>query len=191
MAETHTSTTTTVTHTTETRTILYIWKIPIDKTYVLSLNSALKIAATFLSLIAFICVAAGRSEACDRSYSSTYNYFEFVSISAFLTLIIFWLLYTLTLTRRLCMKLLPWVFVDLIYCVIYIILYIIADIVLAAQSCGKDSNKAGCAFGFFALFCIIANAVFLFLDWRRARLEAGANTNQGSSYNPDRNMEQY
>lgn len=32
---------------------------------------------------------------------------------------------------------------DLIYCVVYIIMYVIADIVLAAQTCGKGSNEAG------------------------------------------------
>ena len=34
-------------------------------------------------------------------------------------------------------------FQDLIYCAVYILFYFIADCVLAAQSCGKDSNKAG------------------------------------------------
>ncbi|CAG5131983.1 unnamed protein product, partial [Candidula unifasciata] len=80
---------------------------------------------------------------------------------------------------------------DLIYCGIYIILYIIADIVIAAQACGKDNNKAGSAFGFFATGCFVAIGVFLFLTWKRARQEAGANAGKSPDYNPERNMEQY
>ncbi|KAK6983109.1 CKLF-like MARVEL transmembrane domain-containing protein 4, partial [Biomphalaria glabrata] len=61
-----------------------------------------------LSLIAFICSASGRSDNCDDSYSSTYNYFEFVTMSAFITLMILWFLYALTLHTKLCFKLVPW-----------------------------------------------------------------------------------
>ncbi|BFZ13079.1 hypothetical protein BsWGS_16118 [Bradybaena similaris] len=190
MAEAQTSTPT-VTQTTETSHIIYLWKIPVDRSYVFSLNSVLKIASAFLSLIAFICVASGREAVCDIVYASSYNYFEFVSMSLFLTLLLSWLLNTLTLTKRMFMRLLPWIFIDLIYCGIYIILYIIADIVVAAQSCGKDNNKAGSAFGFFATGCLIAIGIFLFLALRQTRQEAGANVGKGPDYNPDRNMEQY
>ena len=61
-----------------------------------------------ISLIAFICCASGRSEHCDDSYSSTYNYFEFVSISCFLTVVGLWFFFTLTLDRRVFFKLIPW-----------------------------------------------------------------------------------
>ncbi|GFO05919.1 cklf-like marvel transmembrane domain-containing protein 4 [Plakobranchus ocellatus] len=176
-----------------TSTIIYLWKIPIDKTYVTSLIGILKVAAAVLSLIAFICVASGRSDNCDDDYSSTYNYFEFVSISAFFTLIILWLIHTITLSSRLFFKLVPWTFVDLIYCGVYIILYVIANIVLAAQSCGKDSNKAGAAFGFFALFCYGGNAFFAFQSWRSSRNRPPADTTASKSpdYNAERNMELY
>ncbi|CAL1536519.1 unnamed protein product [Lymnaea stagnalis] len=178
----------------ESGNIIYIWKFPVDRLYVKSLCSILKIAASFLSLIAFICCASGRSDNCDDSYSSTYNYFEFVSISAFITLMIFWLLYTLTLTSRLFFKLIPWKLVDLAYLILYIVLYLIADIVLAAQSCDKDSNRAGAAFGFFALFCLCANVFFAFREWQSSR-HGGASstveTNKTGEYNAERNLEQY
>ncbi|XP_005109352.1 CKLF-like MARVEL transmembrane domain-containing protein 4 [Aplysia californica] len=171
--------------------IVYLWKIPVDKGYVKSLDSVLKVVAAALSFIAFICCASGRSDHCDDQYSSTYNYFEFVSISAFLTLLILWIFYALTLRSRLFFKLLPWNLVDLIYLAVYIIFYAIASIVLAAQPCGKDSNKAGAAFGFFTLGCLCANAFFSFQAWRGSRMESSADTGKSPEYNAERNMEQY
>ncbi|KAK3732041.1 hypothetical protein RRG08_026428 [Elysia crispata] len=178
--------------TTTTSTIAYIWKIPIDKTYVKSIIGILKVVAAVLSLIAFICVASGRSENCDDKYSSTYNYFEFVSISAFFTLLIFWMIHTITLSSRLFFKLVPWLLVDLIYCAVYIVFYFIANCVLAAQSCGKDNNKAGTAFGFFVLFCYGGNAFLGFRDWQSSRQQRPADTTAKSpDYNAERNMELY
>lgn len=178
--------------TTDTHIIVYLWKIPIDKTYVQSFISILKVVAAVLSLIAFICVASGRSDNCDDKYSSTYNYFEFVSISAFFTLLILWTIHAITLSSRLFFKMVPWSLVDLIYCGAYILLYFIANCVLAAQSCGKDNNKAGAAFGFFALFCFGGNAFLSFREWQSSRHQRPSETPAKSpDYNAERNMELY
>ncbi|PVD20618.1 hypothetical protein C0Q70_18776 [Pomacea canaliculata] len=173
--------------------ILYLWKIPVDRTYVKSIIGVLKVVIAILSLIAFVCCASGRSDVCDKEFSSTYNYFEFVSISAFLTIISLWFFFVLTLHRRICFKLIPWVFVDLIYCVVYIIMYVIADIVLAAQTCGKGSNEAGAVFGFFTVAAFVAHAVFTFLQWRRSRTQATSESSPKPSpeYSAERNMESY
>ncbi|GFR61823.1 CKLF-like MARVEL transmembrane domain-containing protein 4 [Elysia marginata] len=178
---------------TTTHTIVYLWKIPIDKTYVQSIIAILKVVAAVLSLIAFICVASGRSDNCDDKYSSTYNYFEFVSISAFFTLLILWTIHTITLSSRLFFKLVPWLLVDLIYCAVYILFYFIANCVLAAQSCGKDNNKAGTAFGFFVLICYGGNAFLSFRDWQASRHQRPSSdtTAKSPDYNAERNMELY
>ncbi|XP_055891291.1 CKLF-like MARVEL transmembrane domain-containing protein 4 [Biomphalaria glabrata] len=178
--------------TSESNNVVYVWKFPIDRTFVKSINSILKVAAAILSLIAFICSASGRSDNCDDSYSSTYNYFEFVTMSAFITLMILWFLYALTLHTKLCFKLVPWKLVDLGYLIVYLVLYLIANIVISAQSCGKDSNKAAAAFGFFAFFCLCGHVFFAFREWRESRSESSANTtNNATEYSPDRNIEHY
>lgn len=174
--------------------VLYLWKIPIDRAYVKSIIGIIKVVMAILSLIAFICCASGRSENCDDAYSSTYNYFEFVSISCFLTAITLWFFFVLTLDRRVFFKLIPWPLVELIYCAVYAIFYLIADIVIAAQSCGKDSNKAAAAFGFFAFFAVGAHIFFTFRQWRESRAAASTTTATPKSppeYDPDRNMELY
>ncbi|KAH9491650.1 hypothetical protein Btru_030586 [Bulinus truncatus] len=172
--------------------IIYVWKFPVDRTYVKSINSLLKVAAAILSLIAFICSAAGRSDNCDDSYSSTYNFFEFVAMSCFITIMILWLMFTLTLQTKLCFKLLPWKLVDLGYLIIYIVLYLIADIVIAAQSCGKDSNKAAAAFGFFVFFCLCGLVFFAFREWRESRSSGSSSTaNNAPEYSAERNLEHY
>lgn len=172
--------------------IIYLWKFPIDKSYVKSLDSMLKVIAAVLSFIAFICCASGRSENCDDEYSSTYNFFEFVSISCFITLIILWIFYSLTLTQKFCFAAVPWALVDWIYLAVYFVMYFIGSCVLAAQSCGKDSNKAGAAFGFFTLGAIGANIFIGFMAWRSSRGgRSSQDTGKSPEYNAERNMEQY
>ncbi|XP_059172345.1 CKLF-like MARVEL transmembrane domain-containing protein 4 [Physella acuta] len=178
--------------TAENSNTIYIWKFPIDRSYVKSISSILKVAAACIALIAFICCASGRSDVCDKSYSSTYNFFEFVTMSSFITLLILWFFFALTLNTKLFFKLLPWTLIDLGYLILYIVLYLIANIVLAAQACGKDSNKAGAAFGFFAMFCLCGNFFFVFRDWRSSRNQsASSSAGKTQEYNSERNIEQY
>ncbi|KAK7505755.1 hypothetical protein BaRGS_00003026 [Batillaria attramentaria] len=94
----------------------------------------------------------------------------FVSITCFLTIIALWFFFVLTLNRRVFFKLVPWPLV----------------------SCGKDSNKAAAAFGFFALFALAGHAFFTFRDWRAGRA-ASSDTSAPKTpeYDADRNMEQY
>jgi len=146
--------------------IVYLWKIPVDRSYVKSLDSLLKVIAAVLTFIAFICCSAGRSDNCDDSYSSTYNYFEFVAISCFLTVLILWIFHAVTLKEKLCFKMVPWSLVGVVYLLVYILLYLIADICLAAQTCGKDSNGAAAAFGFFTVIVLGVNTFFAFKSWR-------------------------
>ena len=51
-------------------------------------------------------------------------------------------------------------FQDLIYCAVYIVFYFIANCVLAAQSCGKDNNKAGTVSYFTVCDSILLKAYF-------------------------------
>ncbi|XP_076448761.1 CKLF-like MARVEL transmembrane domain-containing protein 4 [Babylonia areolata] len=173
--------------------IMYIWKIPIDRAYVKSIIGILKFVIAILSLIAFICCASGRSDNCDDKYSSTYNYYEFVSISCFLTIVFLWFFFVLTLHQRLCFKIIPWQFAELVYLAVYAIFYFIAAIVIAAQSCGKDSNKAASAFGFFTLIAIGGHGFLTFRAWWAGRKQSAAEAAPKASpqYDPDRNMELY
>ncbi|KAK7115286.1 CKLF-like MARVEL transmembrane domain-containing protein 4 isoform X2 [Littorina saxatilis] len=173
--------------------VLYIWKIPIDRAYVKSLVGVLKIVVAIISLIAFICCASGRSIHCDHAYSSTYNFFEFVSISCFLTIVALWFFFVLTADKRVFFKVVPWRLVELIYLAVYALFYLIGFIVIAAQACGKDSNKAAAAFGFFALAGICAHGYFTFKEWREGRTQAATTTTNTSApqYDPERNMDTY
>lgn len=173
--------------------IMYLWKIPIDRGYVKSLVSLLKVVLGLLSLIAFICAASGRTADCDHAYASTYNFFEFTSISSFLTIFTLWFFFTLTLDRRICFKLLPWRILELVYLAIYAIFFLIASITIAAQACGKDSNKAASAFGFFSLAVVGVHIFFTFKDWRKGGHSSGSATTAGPNgpqYDADTNRQQ-
>ncbi|KAL8575942.1 hypothetical protein ACOMHN_027340 [Nucella lapillus] len=173
--------------------VMYIWKIPVDRAYVKSLLGILKVVISILSMIAFICCASGRSENCDDQYSSTYNFFEFTSISCFLTILFLWFFFVLTLHRKVFFKAIPWTLVELCYLAVYAIFYAIGSIVIAAQSCEKDSNKAAAAFGFFNLFAIGGHGFFTFRVWREGRSHSSAEAAPKASpgYDADRNMELY
>lgn len=173
--------------------VMYIWKIPIDRAYVKSLVGILKVVIAILSLIAFICCASGRSENCDDEYSSTYNFFEFVSISCFLTILFLWFFFVLTLHTRVFFKIIPWMLVELIYLAVYALFYVLASIIIAAQACGKDSNKAAAAFGFFTFFAIVGHGFLTFREWRSSRSQssAGAASTSSPQYDAERNRELY
>lgn len=147
--------------------------MPIDKSFVFSINSIFVASASLLSLIAFICVISGRTNICDDIYGgAAYSFFEFVSVSVFLTLLFSWLFYTLTLSRRVFLRRIPWVLIDLVYNAVFIVFYLIANIVIAVKSCDKDSNKAGSVFGFLAMFCMVGVSIFQFRLLKIQRVDA-------------------
>ena len=62
-----------------------------------------------LSFVGFCCVAASRSEVCDKAYgASAYNFFEFVSMSSFIVKTVFYVIHLTTLDSKLFFKLVPW-----------------------------------------------------------------------------------
>lgn len=141
-----------------------VWIFPIDMDYIKSLCGILQLAIAGLSLIALICCSAGRTPSCDYSYAASYNFFGFVAGSTFLTMLLWWMFFVVTLNQRL--NVVPWRFGEVIILTIFGIMYIIGDIVIAAQPCGKDSNRAAAAFGFFAFFCMCGHFYLSFRLWR-------------------------
>lgn len=61
-----------------------------------------------LSFICLICTWAGSNLACDYTYGSSYGFFEFVAGSVFLTDVINYLIFALTIDEKWCMKFVPW-----------------------------------------------------------------------------------
>lgn len=61
-----------------------------------------------LSFICLICTWAGANLNCDYAYGSSYGFFEFVAGSVFLTDVINYLIFALTIDEKWCMKFVPW-----------------------------------------------------------------------------------
>ncbi|XP_041347073.1 CKLF-like MARVEL transmembrane domain-containing protein 7 [Gigantopelta aegis] len=118
--------------------------IGIDVGYAKSIGGILQAVIAGLSFVGFCCVAASRSEVCDKVYgASAYNFFEFVSMSSFLVKTIFYVLYLTTIHSKLFFKLVPWKLANMISCGFYGVMFFIASIILASKSCRDSSNKAG------------------------------------------------
>lgn len=75
-------------------------------------NKKLHLYNTFffqiLSFICLICTWAGANLNCDYTYGSSYGFFEFVAGSVFLTDVINYLIFALTIDEKWCMKFVPW-----------------------------------------------------------------------------------
>ncbi|XP_071175320.1 CKLF-like MARVEL transmembrane domain-containing protein 8 isoform X2 [Mytilus edulis] len=135
--------------------------VGLDKMYMKSIDSILKIAEMVLSLIIFICVTS-------HPYYSHIGggWVQFVSISCLITVLILWIFFMLRIIYKLPG---PWMLIILIYFVVYVVLYFINAIVCFAQS-GKAPISAGLVAG--GVFCVIilvvlgADTFFQFRKWQ-------------------------
>ncbi|ESO82804.1 hypothetical protein LOTGIDRAFT_229820 [Lottia gigantea] len=147
-----------------------IFGIKLDFSYMKSIPGMLRVGEIFLTLIAFSCVAASRNYYCDYKYASGYNYFEFVSISAFISTLIIYIMYIVDLHNKFVFKFVPWKLADCVWCGVYTLFFFIASCVLASNGCSQGGNKAGAAFGFFSTIAIGADGFLAFWELRAERM---------------------
>ncbi|XP_052059627.1 CKLF-like MARVEL transmembrane domain-containing protein 7 isoform X2 [Mytilus californianus] len=135
--------------------------VGLDKIYMKSIDSILKIAEMVLSLIVFICVTSHPG----YSYIGG-GWVQFVSISCLITVLILWIFFMLRIIYKLPG---PWMLIILIYFVVYVIFYFITAIVCFAQS-GKIEQSAGLvAAGVFCVLILVvlgADTFFQFRKWQ-------------------------
>lgn len=136
--------------------------VGLDKMYMKSIDSILKIAEMVLSLIIFICVTS-------HPYYSHIGggWVQFVSISCLITVLILWIFFMLRIIYKLPG---PWMLIILIYYVVYCVFYLISFLVCAIQAGKYGSGTGGLIAG--AVFCVIilvvlgADTFFQFRKWQ-------------------------
>lgn len=146
--------------------------IGLDKDYLRSIPGLLKIAEIVLVFVAFICASV---DIWWGSYGG--GWVQFVTMSAFITTLVFFLFHLLRVIGRLPG---PWILIEFIYYCVYTLMLLISFIVAAARAGYFYHNSSIIA---TAIFTFIATAVyavdtfFQFKNWRSSReAPAGATT---------------
>ncbi|KAL5022126.1 hypothetical protein ScPMuIL_001281 [Solemya velum] len=144
-----------------------VFCIPVNMTYVTSITGILTAAEMVVSLIGLIIVAATDQPGCVYLYGSTYSYYEFVTVTWMILCMVRYLMFCLTLYRRLCFNIVPWMIVELIMCLLFGIMFLIAGATIAAHVCFQSGYRAGAAFAFIGLILIIGDIIVMFIRIRR------------------------
>ncbi|VDH89118.1 Hypothetical predicted protein [Mytilus galloprovincialis] len=135
--------------------------VGLDKIYMKSIDSILKIAEMVLSLIIFICVTSH-----PGYFTIGGGWVQFVSISCLITVLILWIFFMLRIIYKLPG---PWMLIILIYYVVYCVFFLISFLVCAIQA-GNNPQPGGLIAG--AVFCVIilvvlgADTFFQFRKWQ-------------------------
>lgn len=135
--------------------------VGLDKIYMKSIDSILKIAEMVLSLIVFICVTSHPG----YSYIGG-GWVQFVSISCLITVLILWIFFMLRIIYKLPG---PWMLIILIYYVVYCVFYLVSFLVCAIQAGKYYENGgliAGAVFCVFILIVLGADTFFQFRKWQ-------------------------
>lgn len=141
--------------------------ISINLSFVKSLLGIFEGAIIILSLICLICAGAGANVVCDYAYGSNYGFYEFVAGTVFLTYFIDYLIFTISIEERWCMKFVPWLVWHFFSGVIFTFLYLIASIVMASHTCGRGGYTAAAVFGFITTIVSGVETYFLLLSLRQ------------------------
>ncbi|XP_048468332.1 CKLF-like MARVEL transmembrane domain-containing protein 7 [Rhincodon typus] len=113
----------------------------IDLNYAKSISGIFKIVQAIVVFIAFLCIKLS-----DGASSSTYRYFEVVTIWFLVMALVF---YTIYLTRlHLKITCIHWPLTEFLHYVVATILLLIASIVGATKTAGNAGLAAGVFFGF-------------------------------------------
>lgn len=148
-------------------------QIGLDKDWLKSLPSYLKIAEMVLDLILFICASAN-----IYFSNSGGGWVQFVAISALITTLLFFLFHLLKVIGRLPG---PWHLIEFIYYIVYDVLILIAAIVAAALTGTTNPNGNGAIiasalFGFVTLIVYCIDTFYMFRNWRAGNLGGGASS---------------
>ncbi|XP_063416741.1 plasmolipin-like isoform X2 [Mytilus trossulus] len=139
--------------------------VELDKVFMKSTDSILKIAELILSLIVFLCITSNPW----HSYVGG-GWVQFNSMSCMITVLILWLL----LLCRVIYKL-PgfWMLYILIHYVVYLVLYLISFLVCAIQAGKYQENGGLIASTIFCFIVLIVLAVDTFSQFRRWQESGG------------------
>ncbi|XP_022342615.2 uncharacterized protein LOC111136217 isoform X1 [Crassostrea virginica] len=140
--------------------------LSIDLAFVKSRLGVFEAVVIILSLICWICSAAGANIACDFAYGSNYAFYEFVVGSAFLTYLINYLIFAIKFDEKWCMKFVPWLVWHFVMAAIFTFLYLIASIVMVSQTCGQAGYAAAAITGFITTVVFGFGTYFLLLMLR-------------------------
>ncbi|XP_063416631.1 plasmolipin-like [Mytilus trossulus] len=130
--------------------------VGLDKIYMKSIDSILKIAEMVLSLIVFICVSF-------HSYHGG-GWVQFVSISCLITVLILWIFFMLRIIYKLPG---PWMLIILIYYVVYCVFYLISFLVCAIQAGNNGQNGGFIAAAVFCVFILVVLGADIFFQFRK------------------------
>ncbi|XP_069113837.1 MARVEL domain-containing protein 1-like [Argopecten irradians] len=147
--------------------------IGLDKDWLKSLPSYLKIAEMVLDLILFICASAN-----IYFSNSGGGWVQFVAISALITTLLFFLFHLLRVIGRLPG---PWGLIEFIYYIVYDVLILIAAIVAAALTGTVNPNGNGAIiasalFGFVTLIVYCVDTFFMYRNWKAGQFTTGGGT---------------
>ncbi|XP_060079469.1 MARVEL domain-containing protein 1-like [Ylistrum balloti] len=147
--------------------------IGLDKDWLKSLPSYLKIAEMVLDLILFICASAN-----IYFSNSGGGWVQFVAISALITTLLFFLFHLLRVIGRLPG---PWGLIEFIYYIVYDVLILIAAIVAAALTGTTNPNGNGAIiasalFGFVTLIVYLVDTFFMYRNWQAGKFTAGGSS---------------
>ncbi|KAK6186401.1 hypothetical protein SNE40_008442 [Patella caerulea] len=166
-----------------------VFGLTLDIGYIKSIHGMLRAGEIFLTLVAFICVSSSRNEACDFLHAATYNFFEFTSMTAFLSTLIIYVIFILEVHNKIFFRFVPWLLADALWCVVFALMFFLASCVLAAHVCHQGGNQAGAAFGFFSCAAIGADGVLSGLQFRAERMSTTHHS--APSTLPGQTLEQY
>eukprot|EP00105_Crassostrea_gigas_P025945 XP_011446704.2 PREDICTED: CKLF-like MARVEL transmembrane domain-containing protein 4 isoform X2 [Crassostrea gigas] len=139
----------------------------INLNYVKSLLGIFEAAIIILSLICLICAGVGANLACDYTYGSSYGFYESVAGTVFLTDVINYLIFALSIDEKWCMKFIPWLVWHFFIGAIFTFLYLIASIVMVTHTCGRGGYTAAAVFGFITTIVSGVETYFLLLSLRQ------------------------
>ncbi|OWF37974.1 CKLF-like MARVEL transmembrane domain-containing protein 7 [Mizuhopecten yessoensis] len=147
--------------------------IGLDREWVKSLPSYLKIAEMVLDLILFICASAN-----IYFSNSGGGWVQFVAISALITTLLFFLFHLLRVIGRLPG---PWGLIEFIYYIVYDVLLLIAAIVAAALTGTTNPNGNGAIiasalFGFVTFGVYMVDSFFMYRNWKAGKFAAGGSS---------------
>ncbi|KAK6186402.1 hypothetical protein SNE40_008443 [Patella caerulea] len=159
--------------------------------YAKSIHGILRATQIVLSLIGFICVSSSRNIGCDYLYSKTYNFYESVTLSCFISAALWYLIYLMEINQRFFLRFMPWSVGHAVWCIIFGVLLFISSCMLAANYCYQAAFQAGTAFGFFS--CIVYGADgFLTVKELKAERDAHlSRTPRSPTQAPDVDLDRY
>lgn len=150
--------------------------IGLDKIYLTSIDSILKIVEMVLSLIVFICITS------HAWYSVVGGgWVQFVSISCLITVLILWIFFMLRIIYKLPG---PWALIILIYYIVYTVFFLICFLVCAIQASKYYDNGgliAAAIFSFIMLGVLAVDTFFQFRKFREGQSRPAGSSSGGST----------